>query len=453
MTRMLITTLAEYQTRFWAPVGIALREIGHEPAFLSYDDRSCEMLEQAGLPYYSANDLSSVPPETEWAGIFEARGIDRLNHWFTHERHAFGLTDSHRLQKKLVQSLLATDRALDDFAPGGDVVLIQELGGFLSVIGSYFSARSRGIDNWFIEPSFFRGRLLFLKNRFEAADFGSHLSAEPGEPVLEYIAQTIDTGAIVVPQKDRHQYTTAYRKIVNTKNARRLAEKIVDKYLLGKQQEFGHIGSHVRTHAQMLVNSRKLRNGYTLVDECRSFIYYPLHVPGDMALTLRSPQYLDQLSLIDYLCRCAPFGYRVAVKEHPAMIGAIDAQRLLKLTERYDNLAILPPSTNNYEVLKRAELVVSVNSKSGAEAGLLGKRVLVLGDAFYRRAPFAIYVANLTEIEARMTEQLSIDTPPKRDQINRYFAGLWSCTYPGELYVPARSNVDVFTASMCGAIE
>ena len=449
MKKILITTLAEYQTVFWIPVGTALRAMGYEPGFLSFDDRSTEMLKKADFQTFLGN--APPPPDIDgtWDELLAAHGLDSLNYWFTHERYAFNLTDTDVLKRKLVGAVAAADSALSQFAPDGNAVLVQELGGFLSVVGAFHAARSQGIDNWFIEPSFFRGRLLYLRNQFSAATIEPSSEAGMIDAVDEYLSRTIETASIVIPEKDRHQYTTAFRKIVNVKNGRRLAEKLIDKHILGKKQEFGHIGGHVSAHARMLANSRILSGHYTNLGDCKPFVYYPLHVPGDMALTLRSPAFLDQLSFIDYLCRSVPQGYDVAVKEHPAMIGAIDARRLIRLTARYDNLVILPPSTNNFEVINQAELVVSINSKSGAEAGLLGKRVLVMGDAFYRQAPFAVPVGNLQDLDDHIVASLKTEVEAvDQARVRRYFAALWPHTYPGELYVPESENVATFALSM-----
>ena len=456
MARLLITTLAEYQTRFWRDVGIRLRELGHAPAFLSFDDRSSEMLAAAGLTVFPATDPSDAATlsEVELDALFERFGVTDLNHWLAHERIAFGLSDSNAMRRKLAAALLAADAACTAWRADGPVAMVQELGGFLSVVGSYFAARRHGIDNWFIEPSFFRGRMFFLKNSFAAIRIDASGAATPPPAEVErYLDDTIRTGAIVVPEKDRHQYTTARKKIVNWRNARRLVEKLVDKHVHGKTQEFGHIGSHVRVHTRMLLNSHRLRDRYTPLEACGRYVYYPLHVPGDMALTLRTPHLLDQLALIDYLCRAVPAGWRVVVKEHPAMVGAMNAARLIELLRRYDNLALVAPATNNYKVLGGADAIVSINSKSGAEAGLVGKPVIVLGDAFYRDAPFALAVDRLQDLPARLGAVLvdPFAAVPSAGTVRQWFGRVWRYTVPGELYVAEAGNVGAFTASLLAA--
>lgn len=453
--QLIITTLAEYQTAFWLPVGLRLRELGHQPVFVSFDDRSTEMLASGGLEVHSATDTSIAPAgnSAEADALFSRFGIHNLNHWLAHERFAFGLTDSVAMRRKLAAALLVTERVCTEALARGPATLVQELGGFLSVIGSFFAARAQGLDNWFIEPSFFRGRMFFLRNSFAAPVVDRAAEGPVPAPVTQYLQDTLRSGTIVVPLKDKHQYTTARKKIVNWRNARRLAQKLVDKHVHGKRQEFGHIGSHVSVHARMLYNSHRLRHSYTPLEQCRSFVYYPLHVPGDMALTLRSPHLLDQLALIDYLCRNVPYGYRVVVKEHPAMVGAVDAGRLNELLARHDNLRLLPPSTNNYAVLGAAAAVVSVNSKSGAEAGLVGRPVLVLGDAFYRQAPFATPVDRLQDLPETLARALDpAFEPPASEWVQRYFAAVWKRTFPGELYVPEPGNVATFADSMLAAV-
>ena len=46
---ILITTLAEYQTRFWIPVAQRLRDAGREVRLLAFDDRSAEMAAAQGI--------------------------------------------------------------------------------------------------------------------------------------------------------------------------------------------------------------------------------------------------------------------------------------------------------------------------------------------------------------------------------------------------------------------
>jgi hypothetical protein len=454
---ILITTLAEYQTRFWIPVAQRLRGAGREVRLLAFDDRSAEMATAQGVPVvnmYRAGLEGGAAIDDEQA--FNARiasyGLDGSNFLFSHERVTFGIRDTSALRRRFMIYSNAMEAELDQLAARRQrAVVVQELGGFLSVIACFYAARKRGIRNWFIEPSFFRGRLYYTPDSLAAPD----TMATPAEPVSPqvrgYLDDTLRQRAIVIPQKDRHQYSAAFSKIANARNARRLAEKLWDQFALGKHQEFGHNLRHARAHAAMALGATRLKKLYRPMPET-PFVYYPLHVPADMALTLRSPEYLDQVATIDFLLRTLPDTHVLVVKEHPAQIGAISAGRLFELARRFDNFVLLPPQTNNYAVLGRADAVVSVNSKSGAEAVLLGKPVVVMGDAFYRSCPLVFAVNRLSDVPQRLREALRTQgfDPAKAAP---YFETAWRKSFPGELYVDNPQQLDTFAASLLSAVN
>ena len=446
-----ITTLAAYQTVFWVEVGQQLTEAGQPVAFLSFDDRSTEMLRAANLEVFSGFGGDAPPEGADLAALVEAAGLEDANYWFSHERITFAIRDRAVLQRKFLLYASAIERALTTIAARSPAVLIQELGGFVSVIASRLVARQLGLPTWMIEPAFFRGRLFFLSEQFNALPIAGGSGAPAGEQVREYLAQAIATGTVVIPQKDSHHYQPAFGKVVNWRNVRRLVAKLADQTIRGKRQDFGYNLHHARMHLKMLATSASLAGRYTPLGEVGSFVYYPLHVPADVALTLRSPEYFDQLALIDFIARTVPATHRVAIKEHPAMIGAIDGRRLRGLLQRHDNLVLLPPGTNNYKVLAAADAVVSVNSKSGAEAPLLGKPVLVLGDAFYRPSGLCRPVDRLADLPVALKEALSA-SGPNREQVESYLQEVWNRSLPGELYVAEPASVATFTRSLRQAV-
>jgi hypothetical protein len=453
---ILVTTLAEYQTRFWIPVAQRLRGAGREVHLLAFDDRSAEMAQAQGVGVTNiyrtglAGGAAFDDPQA-FAARVAHYGLGGTNFLFSHERVTFGIRDGAALRRRFMIYSNAMERVLDDLAAKGrPSVVVQELGGFLSVIAAFHAARKRGIRNWFIEPSFFRGRLHYTPDSFAAPDTMPAPAETVSGEVRAYLDQTLKQRAIVIPQKDRHHYSAAFRKVASTRNARRLAEKLWDQYALGKHQEFGHNLRHARVHAAMAINAARLKRLYRPVPD-QPFVYYPLHVPADMALTLRSPEYLDQVATIDFLLRTAPDSHLVVVKEHPAQIGAISAERLFELARRFDNFVLLPPQINNYAVLDRAEAVVSVNSKSGAEAVLLGKPVVVMGDAFYRSCPLVFPADGLKTVPQRLRDALAA---PAFDPAAAapYFETAWRRSVPGELYVDNAQQHDVFAASLAFAI-
>lgn len=457
MPSVIISTLAEYQTRFWVPVARLLEQRGCAVTLVSCDTRSTAMIEAAGLDVIEATMSArrAALGGRDPLAVCQAHGIANPGALLTHERFAFGLRDSAHLLAKLAGAVLIGEAAIARARARdrGEPVMVQELGGFASVLGLHHAARHQGVESLFIEPSFFKGRMLLVANTLAAHRLPQSARAPVAAECAAYFDKALATGTLVIPAKDRHHYASAATKLLNRQNIRRLYEKSRDKYLLGAEQEFGAIGHHVGAHAKMLLASAWLRGRFTPLEALGRFLYYPLHVPGDVALTLRSPAWLDQLALLDFLCRSAPVGVTVATKEHPAMIGAVPSGGLLALARRYDNFAILPPGTNNYAVLRAAQTIVTVNSKSGAEAGLLGRRPIVLGDAFYRDAPFAVALDGADQLAQALENGVTDQTPAQQQDTSGWFAALWERTYAGELYVDDAAEVERFATSLLRALS
>lgn len=450
MQEFVITTLAEYQSAFWAGVAQRLIDQGHTVSFISFDDNSTATLRAGGFKVHAlpAAAWTTVPRDKIEARLAKF-GLEDTPFWYAHEKWNFHQWNDATLDQRLFLYLELCENALADIQRGGRTpVLIQELGGFLSVIAAYHAARRAGIDNWFVEPSFFKGRCFWLKNTF-AAKSSFAIDIDRIEPeAMTYLDQARRQQTIVIPLKDKHQYETPARKILNLRNLRRLIEKAADKYLRGKRQEFNHLGAVVRRHLGTLTAAWRLRTAYTPLGDLDRFVYYPLHVPGDMALTLRSPGCLDQLSLIEVISRQLPRGVNLAIKEHPAMIGALGATAILGVLKRNRNVALIDPAQNNYDVMSRCRAVVSVNSKSGAEALMLDKPVFVLGDAFYRGQGLTTDLKAASELQPLLRQAMEVPTPVDETRRAAVFSAIWRESHLGELYVTDSLNMDTFTRSL-----
>lgn len=450
-TTIVFTTLAMNQTLFFAALGNSLKVRGYKTAYVAFHERSYELLRARGERVYNAFapkpdylqkvDLQRYP----WAS---------LNLILSHEKAAFEISDSQCLIRKLCRYLAVMEQVFDELQSDSQrIILVQELGGFLSIIAAFYAARARSIDNFFIEPSFFRGRVFIVRNSFAAFPVEGPVSSSVSPEVTAYLDEAQAKRSIVIPTKDHHHYRGAWRKLADGRNWGRLIQKVADKYLFGKREEFGHVGGHVRRHMRMWANSRRLKRHYRSLPANGRFIYYPLHVPADAALTLRTPEYLDQYALIDYLCRVSPATHKVVIKEHPALVGAVELQRVRELLKRRDNLILLDPAINNYEVLGRADAVITVNSKSGAEGLFLGRPIIVLGDAFYTPCRLVSRPKNLSGLPALLAELIGRPPPVNADEIRRYFQDVWDHSYRGEIFDASPNNVDGFCESLSEVME
>jgi len=445
---ILFVSLAMNQTLFFETLGKAMEQQGYHVAHLCFHERSFEYLRDNGLKAYNGFDKKFLQYANEVR--LEDYEVANVNLLLNHEKAAFEISDTASLLTRLRANLAAAREAIDDWGrkQAKEMVVVQELGGFLSNIATFYAARYQNIDNIFIEPSFYRERVFFVTNSFAAPEISGAVEEGASIVVREYLDRIVAKRQIVIPSKDSHNYRAPWRKLFDSRNWRRLFEKLIDKHVLRKQEQFEHIGGHVRRYLRMFVNARRLRRLSLDIPERESFIYYPLHVPADVALTIRSPEYLDQYALIDFLARSIPVGVKLAIKEHPAMVGAVDFGRLRDVMRKRDNILLLRADANNHEIVQRAKAVVTVNSKAGAEALVAGKPVVVLGDAFYSGAPGAWRVSALKDLPDVLNHIATQGPMVSREEVQRYFESVWGQSYRGELYDCAPPNVTQFSESL-----
>ncbi|WP_124553130.1 hypothetical protein [Methylophilus methylotrophus] len=444
---ILFISLAGNQSRFFLKIGQSLAQQGIETAHVCFHESSVQELRKAGATAFNPFDYQSGAfTEID----FEQYAIKLPGLLLGHEKAAYELSDTQLLADKFKKHLAAMSRIIDTLLKEyPDIILVQELGGFTSVLAAFFAARHKNINNWFIEPSFFKGRVFFTPNKFSAPEI-SNIPAQASENVQQIITNILKSQSVVIPQKDKSHYRGAGLKLADSHNIKRLLQKLTSKYVLGQREEFEHIGGHINRHLRMFINSQKLKLHYKRLPTDKPIIYYPFHVPADFALTIRSPEYLNQYAIIDFICRCAPFGWQVVIKEHPALIGAINPQITIDLLKKHDNLILLHPSINNHEVLSNAHTIVTVNSKTGAEALLYQKRVFALGDSFYKDSALVNKIHKLAELP----ELLSSPTREiQQADVLSFFQGVWNSSYPGELYDISPENIQTFTKSLLQCIN
>ena len=113
---IVITTLAEYQTRFWIKVACALKNTGNEVVLLSFDDRSSELINQSGLISYNvpalAKGVNNVPLKS-YQEVLGSYGLEDINYWISHERVTFSLKDTNKMIARLISYIQVVDKIND----------------------------------------------------------------------------------------------------------------------------------------------------------------------------------------------------------------------------------------------------------------------------------------------------------------------------------------------------
>jgi hypothetical protein len=108
------------------------------------------------------------------------------------------------------------------------------------------------------------------------------------------------------------------------------------------------------------------------------YVYFPLQYSPESSINSLSPYFIDQMRVIDLVRLTLPVGMQVVVKEHPSMIG-LRASSFMHQLSRKSGVLLAHVDTNSIELIRGADLTVSVTGTAVAEAYLLGRPAISLG--------------------------------------------------------------------------
>ncbi len=108
------------------------------------------------------------------------------------------------------------------------------------------------------------------------------------------------------------------------------------------------------------------------------YVFYPLHIEPETAMGLLSPEFNEQLALIELIAKNLPAGVFLVVKEHIGAIGRRPKEFYSTILE-IPNVIMIPTYEYAIEVAKNARCVAAITSTVGLEAAILGVPVVSFG--------------------------------------------------------------------------
>ena len=445
------------EAEFFAEVAECLiaRDVTME--FIAGHEAACDVFEKKDLTYYNlhqrvraAVDISDMNANSKDSIDIQSRfGIDNIRNIYLREKLHFGRFNEQKMLNKTRVYLNVMDAILRESQPDA---VVQETGDFVAPNCLYHAARSRNIHHIFIEPGMFPNRIVFALDSFYA-DIPSDLtraprSAEELSFADSFIQDYHNNRLTRVPTKDKtfikHMHC---RDVVCFSNFKKLTRKLFHKYIARKAEEYNAIGHHCISHIGRVFHRKRLNPLYLHALPEEPFLYYPLHVPLDLQLTTRCREYLDQLSLIDYLATCVPNGYLLLVKEHPASVGNYNSGRIRGILKRHPHVRLVHPFVNSFDIIERSESVVTINSKVGVEAVAQCKPVVVLGPTFYRGRGLTLDVEAPKDVPEAIRQALA-GKKLDQEKVRDFLALVYRWSWPGELFDRAPENIRVFSDSL-----
>jgi len=444
---VLFAVIAPREVTFFGKVADVLKErYNLTSAFLTFYQPGDSYLSRNGFHVFSLHKevhLLGVKAEADRIARIENKyGVKNIRQLLLHEKLTFNRFDEDKLLLKLVEY----DRYFDSLLRQHKIYnVVQELGGFIAPMSLYYNCIHHDVRHIFIEPSMFKGRLFF---NVDSTNIQLNKMPPPGQEVLRevenYVGEYNKNKTVVVPDKDQHHFMDAgIRKFLNRRNIKRLCEKSYYKYIRREKEEYDAISNHIKQHLLMFLRRRLSKKFYHQPDYTKKYIYFPLHVPLDFQLTVREIRYLNQLSLIERIGDILPSGCQLYIKEHPASVGGYEYAALKRLL-RNQNIKLIHPNVNSYDLIANASSIITINSKVGAEALMQGKAVIVLSNPYYAQARGAITLGDIQELP-----KVAFGYKNKTSEIDFGFLQRVYCnSFKGELYNEKTANVDDFACSL-----
>lgn len=155
------------------------------------------------------------------------------------------------------------------------------------------------------------------------------------------------------------------------------------------------------------------------------FIFIPFQVNTDSQITLHSPWLHNMWQLFDAIeaaeKNCLDAQLHFVIKEHPSC-----PQRYPDLHARTGDRLVFVNQRPTQELIEKSVAVMTINSTVGLEALLLGKKVIVLGDAFYAINGLTLRAASQKDLDSTLN---SIAAWRPDDDLRRRFLGYLAGTY------------------------
>lgn len=182
------------------------------------------------------------------------------------------------------------------------------------------------------------------------------------------------------------------------------------------------------------------------------FVLYGLQYTPESSINGLEPYYVDQMRAIDLLLAGMPSGYRLVVKEHPAIVGVRETGFYRRLRRR-PGVILAAPRVNTRRLMERADIIASVTGTIGLESYLLGKPCLLFGRNFFS------HLCELGEgpssIKRVMTKLATDFKAPSVEDRAIELAKLINVRYPIELADPqavpvvlSDQNISAFLSAM-----
>lgn len=114
-----------------------------------------------------------------------------------------------------------------------------------------------------------------------------------------------------------------------------------------------------------------------------AFFFFPLQYEPEISLGTQGRGWVSQLKLIRHISDSLPIDRWLYVKEHPSMLSGIRPLGFYRALKALPRVRLVSQRVSSYEIIPKAEAVLTVTGTAGWEALMHRKPVVLFGHAFY----------------------------------------------------------------------
>ncbi|MDD4901330.1 MAG: hypothetical protein PHS62_04510 [Patescibacteria group bacterium] len=144
---------------------------------------------------------------------------------------------------------------------------------------------------------------------------------------------------------------------------------------------------------------------YDEINFQEKYAFYPLQLEPEVTTLLLAPFFIDQLWLIKQIAASLPLNFKLYVKEHPSMFG-YRRNSFYKELKKIPNVKLVPSSQESFDLIKNAQIILTITGTAGWEALMLKKPVITFGDIFYNDLPMVKRCQAIAELPYLIKQQL-----------------------------------------------
>ena len=270
--KIIFSSLANNQTKFWINVSKNLNI--NTPSILVFDNESLQKNHNKYLI-----DLTFKKKIFNFKfikGYLKKYNIQNLKKIFNHEIVNSEVQNYNLLLNKLIYYLIKLEETLEN----NNIVVFQELGGFVQNLSIFYFCKKNKIKHYFIEPSFYSGRFHCIEDGFTDFTAKTKFSNIDESDLNKLLSKILSEKKIVIPEKDKLHFQIPFKKFLTIRNFFRFINKMILK--IGFKYEFVFYQNFhtLKIYFKEMVNFIKFKRYYSNYLP-KNFIYFPLHVPND----------------------------------------------------------------------------------------------------------------------------------------------------------------------------